>query len=322
MKITTVASALFVLVCGAIAGPASAQTYPDRVIKIIVPFEAGGLTDNVARLLAQELQTKLNNSVVIENRPGAGNLIGTTAVVQAPPDGYTLLFTNVSHSINPVLVKSMPYDVRKDLAPVVFVLSTANVLLVKNSLNVKTLPELIALAKTNKQLTYGLAGIGSLHHASIEMLKAQGGIELQQIPYKSGAPALLGFTRGDVDVYSSDVLSVIQGIRNGDYRALVVTGAQRVPLLPEVPTIAEAGLPKAVANGYLGILAPKDTPRPIIDKLNAAFNDILKDPALQKRYTDMGYQVMGGSADDFGKFVLDTVDRYGAVLKAAGVEAQ
>src|SRR5262249_17465673 len=204
-----------------LAAPARAE-YPERTVKIVVPFEAGGTVDTVARALADRLQAKWHVPVIVENRPGAGNIIGAQAVARAEPDGYTLLLANTSISVNPSLYKSLPYDTKRDLAPVVFLAPSPNVLLVQQRLGANSLTELIALAKARagQPLTFASVGKGSFHHFSMELFKIAAGVELVHVPYKGVTSAMLAFIRGDVDLYCSDLPGALAGIRNGDLKAL------------------------------------------------------------------------------------------------------
>jgi tripartite-type tricarboxylate transporter receptor subunit TctC len=220
------------LIAAAFAAPTAAE-FPERTVKIVAPFEAGGTVDAAARVLANRLNVKWRVPVIVENRPGAGNIVGATAVAQALPDGYTLLFANTSISVNPSLYKSLPYDTAKDLAPVVFLSASPNVLLAQKSLGVTTLPQLITLAKSRPQpMTFASVGKGSFHHIAMEMFKLAAGIDLLHVPYKGAAPAMLAFLRGDIDLYCSDLPGAIGPIDNDDVTPLATTGAVRPRVLP------------------------------------------------------------------------------------------
>src|ERR1700733_1619070 len=255
------------LVAATAALPAAAAEYPERTVKIIAPFQAGGTVDAVARFLASRLNARWRVPVIVENRPGAGNILGAAAVAQAQPDGHTLLFANTSISVNPSLYKSLPYNTARDLAPVVFLSASPNVLLVQKSLGVTTLPQLIGLAKSRKEpLTFASVGKGSFHHISMEMFKVAAGIDLLHVPYKGAAPGMLAFLRGDVDLYCSDLPGAVGAIHNGDVVALAITSNRRAAALPDIPTMAEAGLPGYAAIGYTGIMVTAGTPRDVIVK--------------------------------------------------------
>jgi tripartite-type tricarboxylate transporter receptor subunit TctC len=306
------------LIAAALATPATAE-FPERTVKIVAPFEAGGTVDAAARFLANRLNSRWRVPVIVENRPGAGNIIGATAVAQAPPDGYTLLFANTSISVNPGLYKSLPYDAAKDLAPVVFLSASPNVLLVQKSLGVTTLPQLIALAKSRPQvMTFASVGRGSFHHISMEMFKLAAGLDLLHVPYKGAAPAMLAFLRGDIDLYCSDLPGALGPIRNGNVTPLATTGARRPAVLPDLPTMAEAGLPGFAASGYVGIMTTGGTPREVIAKLNAAINTVIREPEFSTHFTALGYEMTGGTAEEFAAFIREDTARYAQVIQAIG----
>jgi tripartite-type tricarboxylate transporter receptor subunit TctC len=286
-----------------LAAPARAE-YPERTVKIVVPFEAGGTVDTVARALADRLKTGWQVAVIVENRPGAGNVIGATAVAQAAPDGYTLLLANTSISVNPSLYKTLPYDTKRDLAPVVFLAPSPNVLLVQKSLGVGTLEDLIALAKSRAghPLTFASVGRGSFHHFSMELFKTAAGVELVHVPYKGVTSAMLAFIRGDIDLYCSDIPGALAGIRGGDLKPLAVTSATRIATLPDVPTMREAGLPDYAAIGYVGVMVTGGTPPAIVKTLNAAINAVIRDDGFNRRFAELGYEMKGGSAEEFANF--------------------
>ncbi len=301
--------------------PAAARAeYPDRTVKIVVPFEAGGTVDTVARALADRLKGKWQVPVIVENRPGAGNIVGAQAVARAEPDGYTLLFANTSISVNPSLYKALPYDTKRDLAPVVFLAPSPNVLLVQKRLGVGSLKELIALARSrgDHPLTFASVGKGSFHHFSMELFKTAAGVELIHVPYKGVAPAMLAFIRGDVDLYCSDIPGALAGIRSGDLAALAVTSATRVATLPEVPTMREAGLPDYAAIGYVGVMVTGGTPPAIVQTLNAAINQVIRDDDFNRRFAELGYEMKGGSAEEFASFLERDIARYAELMKSIG----
>jgi tripartite-type tricarboxylate transporter receptor subunit TctC len=311
------------LLAGVVAflAPALARAeFPDHTVKIVVPFEAGGTVDAVARVLANRLNARWQVPVIVENRPGAGNIVGATAVAQAAPDGYTLLFANTSISVNPSLYKTLPYDTRRDLAPVTFLAPSPNVLLVQKSLGVDTLKDLIALAKSNAghPLSFASVGKGSFHHFSMEMFKIEAGVDLLHVPYKGVASAMLAFVRGDIDLYCSDLPGALPGIRSGDLRPLAVTGATRVATLPDVPTMREAGLANYAAVGYVGIMTTGGTPADIVGKLNAAVNAVIHEGEFSRHFSALGYEMTGGSVDEFATFLDRDIERYARLMKSLG----
>ena len=268
----------------------SASEYPERTVKIVAPFEAGGTVDAVARFLASRLNARWRIPVIVENRPGAGNIVGASAVAQAKPDGYTLLFANTSISVNPSLYKSLPYDTAKDLAPVVFLSSSPNVLLVQKALGVAGLPLLIALAKSRPQpMTFASVGKGSFHHVSMELLRLAAGVELLHVPYRGAAPAMLAFVRGDVDLYCSDLPGAIGPIRNGDaacnYQRETRSGPAR-------RSDHGGSWPSRLCGNRLcrhhGIMTTGGTLRDVIGKLNSAINEVVREPEFSTHFAALG----------------------------------
>jgi tripartite-type tricarboxylate transporter receptor subunit TctC len=302
------------------ASPALAQ-YPTRTVKIVVPFDAGGTVDAVARALASRLNAKWNVPVIVENRPGAGNTIGAGAVARAEPDGYTLLFANTSVSANPSLFKSLPYDTLRDLAPVVYLSPSPNILLAQQALGVGSLKDLIALAKTRaaKPLSYATVGRGSAHHFCMELLKSQAGIDLLHVPYRGVAPAVVAMTRGEVDLYCSDIPGALNLVKGGKVVPLGITSVKRAPVFPDIPTFAEAGLPHYSATGYVGIMTTGGTPPDVVQTLNTAINEIVRDPDFSNRFAEFGYDMTGGTAADFHAFLKDDIARYLKITKDAGI---
>ncbi|MBX9778010.1 MAG: tripartite tricarboxylate transporter substrate binding protein [Xanthobacteraceae bacterium] len=302
------------------SAPAFAQ-FPERTVRIVVPFDAGGTVDAVARALANRLNAKWNVPVIVENRPGAGNTIGASAVARAEPDGYTLLFANTSVSANPSLFKSLPYDTLKDLAPVVYLSPSPNVLLAQASLGVTTLKDLIALAKARaaKPLSYATVGRGSAHHFCMELLRSQAGIDLLHVPYRGVAPAVLAVTRGEVDLYCSDIPGALNLLKGGKVVPLGITSVKRAPILPDIPSFSEAGLPDYAATGYVGIMVTGGTPADVVHTLNAAINDVVRDPDFSRRFAEFGYDMVGGSVADFAAFLKEDIARYLKITKDAGI---
>jgi tripartite-type tricarboxylate transporter receptor subunit TctC len=295
--------------------------FPERTVRIVVPFDAGGTVDAVARALASRLNTKWNVPVIVENRPGAGNTIGAAAVARAEPDGYTLLFANTSVSANPSLFKSLPYDTLRDLAPVVYLSPSPNVLLAQRELGINSLKDLIALARTRaaKPLSYATVGRGSAHHFCMELLKSQAGIDLLHVPYRGVAPAVLAVTRGEVDLYCSDIPGALTLLKGGKVISLGITSPKRSPALPEVPSFSEAGLPDYAATGYVGIMVTGGAPADVVQKLNVAINEVIRDPEFARRFSEFGYDMIGGTVEDFTRFLKEDIARYLAITKVAGI---
>jgi tripartite-type tricarboxylate transporter receptor subunit TctC len=303
-----------------LAQPARAE-FPERTVKIVVPFDAGGTVDAVARALAGKLNATWGVPVIVENRPGAGNTIGAAAVAKAEPDGYTLLFANTSVSVNPSLFKSLPYDTLRDLSPVIYLSPSPNVLLAQAALGVNTLKELIALAKSRhaNPLSYASVGRGSAHHFCMELLKSEAGIDLLHVPYRGVAPAVLAVTRGEVDLYCSDIPGALNLLKGDKVKPLGITSRKRSPTLPDIPPFAEAGLPNYAATGYVGIMVTGRTPTPVVQKLNAAFNAVVRDREFANRFAAFGYEMVGGSVEEFAAFLKDDIERYRKLTQAAGI---
>jgi tripartite-type tricarboxylate transporter receptor subunit TctC len=302
--------------------PATARAeFPDHTVKIVVPFPPGGSIDAVARSLADRLNHKWKVPVIVENRPGAGNTIGAGAVAKAPADGYTLLYANTSVSTNPSLFKTLPYDTLRDLAPVMYLSPSPNVLLAQKTLKVDTLPALIALAKSRKAkpLSYASVGRGTAHHLCMESFKSEAGIDLLHIPHAGVAPAVIAVTRGDVDLFCADITAAINLLQGDKVVPLAITGDKRSPSLPNVPTFAEAGLGKPLAAGYVGIMTTGGTPPAIIQTLNSALNEVIREPDFSKRFAAQGYEMVGGTVEGFASFLKEDIERYRRLTKAAGI---
>ncbi len=278
---STLLAAALALAAGTAFGQAA---YPERPVKLIVPYAPGGSADIVARLIADEWAKALGTALVIDNRAGAGGNLGVDVVAKSPPDGYTIGLQTVSLAINPALTPKMPYDTLKDLAPIGMVASSQHVLVVNNNLAAKNVKELIALAKASPgKLSYGSAGAGSTFHMSAELFKAVAGVSILHIPYRGGGPALVDTIAGNVDMSFPVLSAAQQQVQGGKLRALGVTGTHRSALMPEVPTIAEAGLPGYSFETWFMVFAPAATPKPVIDRLNAGLNQALAVPALKAR---------------------------------------
>jgi tripartite-type tricarboxylate transporter receptor subunit TctC len=310
---------------GALLLPALALAdFPTRTVKIVVPFPPGGTIDAVARALGQKLNEKWNVPVIVENRPGAGNTVGAAAVAQAEPDGHTLLFANTSVSVNPSLFKTLPYDTLRDLAPVLYLSPSPNVLLVQKSLGVETLKDLLTLAKSraDKPLSYASVGKGSAHHFCMELLRSEAGVPLLHVPYRGVAPAVLAVKRGEVDLYCSDIPGALTLLQESSVKPLGITSRVRSPALPEVAPFAELGLPNYAQTGYVGIMATGRTPAAVIAKLNGDINAVIREPEFARRFAAFGYEMVGGSVEAFAKFLNEDIERYRKLTQAAGITPQ
>jgi tripartite-type tricarboxylate transporter receptor subunit TctC len=315
------------LAAGAAALPAMprmsrAQAYPSRPVRIIVGFPAGGATDIQARLMGQWLSDRLGQQFIIENRAGASGNIGTEAVARAPADGYTLLQIVTPHAINAALYSNLSFDFIRDIAPVICAARLAYVVVVHPSVPAKTIPEFIAYAKANPgKINYGSAGPGTPQNIACELFKMMAGVDLVHVPYRGGAPATTDLVGGQIQVIFSPVSESIQHIKAGSLRALAVTTAARLDVLPDVPTVADF-VPGYEASGFAGIGAPKNTPADIITMLNKELNAGLTDAKIKARIVELGGTVLGGSAAEFGTIISDATEKWAKVIKLAGIKAE
>lgn len=300
----------------------AAQNYPSKPIRFIVPFAAGGGTDFVARIAGQQLNEALGQPVVVDNRGGASGVIGTELAAKAAPDGYTLLLGSAGPlSIQPGLSVRLPYDPLKDFAPVTLVSSMPYVLVAHPSLPAKNVQELIALARAKPgQLNFGAPGSGTTTHLATELFKMLAKIDVVHVPYKGVAPALADLLGGQVQFMSGDLNTVMPQVKAGRLRALAVTGAQRSPIVPELPTIAESGLPGYAASGWFGVLAPAATPRSIITRLNAVIVKGLMSTEARERLAALGGEVVGNTPAEFAAYLRDDLAKWSRVIKAIGLK--
>jgi tripartite-type tricarboxylate transporter receptor subunit TctC len=315
------------LAAGAAALPAAsriarAQAYPSRPVRLIVPLAPGGATDIVARLMGQWLSERLGQPFVIDNRPGGGTNIGTEAVVQAPPDGYTLLMASSANTINATFYDKLNFNFIRDIAPVATISSNTLVMVVHPSVPAKSVPEFVAYAKANpRKLNMASPGNGSPNHVSGELFKMMTGVEMVHVPYRSGGPALTDLLGGQVQVMFPAIVSSIEYIRAGRLRALAVTTATRSELLPDIPTVAEFVLDYEASN-WFGVCAPNATPAEIVEKLNKEINAGLADPKIKARLADLGATTLPGSPSDFGKHIAEETEKWAKVIQFAGIKPE
>jgi tripartite-type tricarboxylate transporter receptor subunit TctC len=304
------------------AAGAVAQNYPTKPIRLVVPFPPGGTTDILAREVGQRLSASLGQTVVIDNRPGAAGNIGTELVAKSAADGYTLLMCTVStHAINPNLYAKLPYDHVADFAPVILVASVPNVLEVTPSLPVNSVADLIKLAKQKPgQINFASSGSGTSIHLSGELFKTMAGVDMTHVPYKGSAPALTDLIGGQVQVMFDNLPSSLPQIKAGKLRAIAVTSAQRAPALPNVPTIAESGLPGFEAGSWFGVVAPAGTPPAIIARINADLNEWLQSPDAKEKLLAQGAAAVGGSPDQFAAYIRAETEKWAKVVKASGAK--
>ncbi|MEA3133603.1 MAG: hypothetical protein QOG17_1449 [Gammaproteobacteria bacterium] len=306
----------------AVSGIARAQTFPSRPVRIIVPTAAGGPNDILTRLIAQWLSEHLTQPVLIENRPGAGTNTATEVVVRAPPDGYTLFSAGPASAINATLYDKLNFNFLRDTAPVAGVMRVSNVLVVHPSFPAKTVPEFIAYAKANPgKLSMASGGIGSGSHMAGELFKMTAGVDMVHVPYRGAGPALSDVLGGQVQVMFDLMPNSIEHIRDGKLRGLAVTTATRSHELPDIPTVGDF-VPGYEASAVFGIVAPRNTPADIVDKLNKEINAGLADPTIKARLAQLSGAVLAGSAADFGKLFTDETEKWGKVIRAANIKAE
>ena len=306
------------LMAMALVGQASAQGYPTRPIKLLVPFTPGGGTDILARVVAQKMAESLGQPIVVDNRPGANTLIATEALVRAAPDGYTLIMQTNNLAANPSLYRGkMAFDTLKDLAPVSLVAGNPHILVVHPSVPAQDLKEFIALAKAKPgTISFASAGSGTVNHLSGELLKILAGIDMLHIPYKGSGSVMPDLLGGQVNALFAAMPTVTAFIKEKRLRPIAVTTPKRFRGLPDVPTIAESGYPGYDFSSWFGILAPAGTPKPVIDRLQAEVVKALKDPGVQERLGD--YEIFGSTADEFGTFIRAEIDKTARIIKASG----
>jgi tripartite-type tricarboxylate transporter receptor subunit TctC len=311
--------ALAVALCVGI--PALAQTWPDKPIKFVVAAGPGSSLDALARVIADKLKDRVGQSVIVDNKPAAGGTVATAEVAKATPDGYTMLLGfNGPLAFGPLLQK-LPYDVQKDLAPVIITSSQPNVLAVNAQLPVKTLPELVAYAKANPgKLAYGSVGNGSSSHLNMELLKSMAGFDALHVPFNGSPPAVTATIQGETQMMFAVMQPLQPQIQAGKLRAIAVTTAKRFPLLPDLPAIAESGYPGFEALAWNGIMVPAGTPKPVIAKLNAEINAILKQPDVVAKMNAAGFDLIGGTPDDFGNLIRRETETWAPVIKNVGLK--
>jgi tripartite-type tricarboxylate transporter receptor subunit TctC len=301
---------------------ARAENYPTRAVRIIVGFAAGSTTDTLARLMSQWLSVRLGQQFVVENRPGAGGNVGAEVVVKSNADGYTLLMVPPAVAANPALYEHLTFDFIRDTAPVAGVVRVPNVVEVNPSLEVKTLPELIAYAKANPgKLSFASAGIGTASHLAGQLFNGMAGVNIQHVPYRGDGPAMVDLIGGQVQVGFATMTASIGHIRAGRLRPLAVTTVQHSDALPGIPSVSEF-IPGFEASSWFGVAAPRATPPQIIELLNREINAGLADATLKSRLNDMGGMLLTGSAADWGKLIVNETDKWGKVIRSAGIKAE
>lgn len=308
----------------ALAGLAQAQTFPTKPIRLICPFPPGGAVDIASRAIAAELSKTLGQPVTVENRPGAGGNIGGAEAVRSAPDGHTLFMTTSGiQAINPALYKKMPFDPNKELLPVSALVSLSNVLVVHPSVKASSVGELLALAKAQPGvITFASSGNGTSIHMSGEMFKQMTAIDMVHVPYKGSAPALTDLLGGQVNIMFDNIPSALPHIKNGKLRALATTGARRDPALPDLPTVAEAGVPGYESGVWFGLAVPAGTPREIVNKLADESIKGTRSPDFVRRMTELGYVIIGSRPEQMAEMIRAEVNRWGPVVRKSGASAE
>ena len=314
---------IFLVAVLACATLARAQDYPSKPVHIVVPFAAGGGVDVLARAIGQRLSEQVAQPVIIDNKPGGNANIGPEFVTKSPPDGYTVLIAANGLATNTTLFPDLPFNVQRDLVPVAYIGYAPLILVAPASFSAKTLRDVIKLAKAEPgKLNYASAGSGSSQHLAVEMLKTTAGIDVFHVPYKGGAPAIVDMLGGRINFMMLNPLEALPHVKAGRLHAIAVGGGQRLPLIPDVPTAAEAGLAGYEATTWWGFLVPAKTPRAVVAKLNAEVNKALADPGVKKKLEEMGVVIQPGTPEQFGMFVRAETQKWGDVIRKANIKAE
>jgi len=318
MRLGLTAAALLV----AFTAAAAAQDYPNRPVRLVIPFPPGGSNDVVGRMIATQLSERLGKQVVVDNRSGAGGVIGTEIAANAPPDGYTLLVISIAHAVNPWLYK-LNYDPIKSFVPVGILATGPNVLVVNPQVPVQSVKDLLALAKQKPgDLQYASAGVGSFQHLGGELFKLTAGVDILHIPFKGGGPAMIDVIGGHTQVMFSSLVQTTPHIKSGKLRAIGTGGLKRSPVLPDVPTVDEAGVPGYEAVNWWGIVAPAGTPSNVIDTLHKALAEVQNSPETQKQFAAEGAEVVQMEPAAFGVFMVKEMNKWERVVKQGGIKAE
>lgn len=314
------ACAASALVLG-LAPPASAA-WPDRPIRLVLPFPAGGPTDTLGRQLAQQLQTALGQGVVVDNRAGANSAIGSDIVAKSPADGYTLLFNASLFASNPHLM-TLPYDIHRDFTPIALIAKAPLLIAVNRDLPVKDVRDLIAYARSNPgKLNFGIDSNGSAGHLAQESLRSSAGIDIVMVPYKGSSPAYVDLIGGRLQGFTDPVLGALPQVQGGTVRALAVTSARRLSVLPDVPTVAESGVPGFEFHSWYGLWGPARLPRPVVERLNAEINRWIASPEVRAQFEQLGYETQPNTPEDFARFVRDDSARAAKIIRDGGIKAE
>ncbi len=317
------AGTILLVLIGMSAQCVLAQNYPNRPIRLVVPSSPGGTSDILGRIMAHKLGVLLGQQVVVDNRAGASGIIGVDLVAKSAPDGYTLLITPASISINPSIYKKLPYDAMRDFAPISQLMVTPNVLSLHPSVPATSVKGLIALAKSRSgQINFGSGGTGQSTHLSMELFMSMAGIKMIHIPYKGAAPGMISLLSGEIELMMLSLPTVIQSLKTGKLRALAVTSLKRSQTMPDIPTIAESGLPGYDASNWFSILAPAGTPRPISDRLYQEIARALRADDVKERVFAEGAEVVGSTPEELGSYIKSETQKWAKVIRAAGIKPE
>ena len=315
--------ALALLTGGALCITASAAGYPERPLRLVVPYSAGGSTDTVGRVIAPRLSERLGQQIVLDNRTGAGTLIGTEIVARSAPDGYTLLMATPPTVVNPTLHAKVPYDLKRDFVAVTNVAASSNLLVVHPSVAAKSTRELIALLKAAPgKYNFGSSGIGGAGHLAMALFESMAGVDVLHVPYKGGAPAVVDLVAGRISLMMANLTTSQPHIRAGRLRGLGIGTKSRSPLFPEMPTIAESGVPGYEANNWNGVVAPSGTPRAVVERLHREITAVLKEPVIAERMAGAGLEPIGDTPAQFAAYLMSEMDKWGRLVKSAGIKAE
>jgi len=300
----------------------AAQDYPNKPVRLIIPFPPGGSNDVVGRMIGTQLSERLGKQVIVDNRAGAGGVVGTELAASAPKDGYTILIISMAHAVNPWLYK-LPYDPIKAFTPISILASGPNVVAVHPGLPVNSIKELVAVAKQKPgELQYASAGIGSFQHLGGELFKLEAGVDMLHVPFKGGGPAMIDVIGGHTKLVFSSLVQTTPHIRSGKLKALGVGGSKRNAVLPEVPTVAESGVPSYEAVNWWGLVAPAGTPAPVIERLHKAVQEVQSSAEVQKQFASEGGEIVRMSAAEFGTFMVKEMTKWERVVKQGGIKAE
>jgi tripartite-type tricarboxylate transporter receptor subunit TctC len=323
MRIVWMVLSAVMLASGFDTGPSSAETYPTKPIRVVVPTSPGGITDTLARALAQRLTESFGQQVIVENKPAGAGQLGMDFVAKAPPDGYTLLLANLGHAASVSLYRNLPYDVVRDFAPVTQLASAPAIVVAHPSLPVRSLDELVKLSKARPgAINYASGGVGTPTFVAAELFKAQAGVNLLHVPYRAGGEALTAVLSGEVSIYFSPLATALPHVRQGRLRPLAVTAAKRVPVLPEYPTVAELGYPGYQSGNWYGLLVPAKTPKEIIAAIRAAAVAALNNETISRRLADLGYVAIGDQPEEFAAHIKAEIESRGKILRESRITAE